>query len=401
MSGAGPKPLRDAPDAGAPAVAEARAPGRPRPMSVPPAPARRVGARALGIIALCAGVALLRLGREALIPLGLALLVAFILSGAVEALYRRHVPRALSAIVLLVLIAAAIGGTLDMVAAPAQEWMQNAPRVLRTIEHKVRPVQIVLRRMDYLAQRATAIGGSGDQPAAAPAAPAPAPVLTPAEIFVATGAAALNIVTVLAFAFLLLTAGPGVMARMTCAVAADWPAIRARRVIEAIRHEVGRYYGTLLLINFCFGTVLATTMWLLGMPNAPLWGVLGGILNFVPYVGPAIGVAIVTVVALVTFPGTAHVLLVAASYVALATVEGHIVEPLFIGRRLDLNPVVVLFALWIGGWLWGIPGVVLAMPVLLAIKVIERMAGTRGAPRSVAHRPGGACAPRRPDAPPA
>ncbi len=101
---------------------------------------------------------------------------------------------------------------------------------------------------------------------------------------------------------------------------------------------MGRYYGTLLLINFCFGTVLATTLWLLGMPNAPLWGVLGGILNFVPYVGPAIGVAIVTVVALVTFPGTAHVLLVAASYVALATVEGHIVEPLFIGRRLNLNP---------------------------------------------------------------
>jgi predicted PurR-regulated permease PerM len=110
------------------------------------------------------------------------------------------------------------------------------------------------------------------------------------------------------------------------------------------------------------------------MPNPLLWGVVAGTLNFVPYVGPALTLATLTLVALVTFPSNAHILAVSATYLGLATIEGHIVEPVFLGRRLNLNPIIVLFALWIGGWLWGVPGVVLALPVLLAIKIATRMA---------------------------
>jgi predicted PurR-regulated permease PerM len=120
-------------------------------------------------------------------------------------------------------------------------------------------------------------------------------------------------------------------------------------------------------------------MWLLGMPNPALWGVLAAVLNFIPYIGPAITVAILTVVALVTFAGVTHPLLVVGGYVALAAVEGHIVEPVFLGRRLNLNPIVVLLAVWLGGWLWGVAGVLLALPMLLAVKVILRRSLTRRA----------------------
>jgi predicted PurR-regulated permease PerM len=358
----------------------------------PAARTRQPWSLPLWIIALCAAVALLRFCRDALIPIALALLAACILSGTVEALRRRHVPRAVSAAVLLVLIAIAIGATVDWIATPAQAWMQSAPRLLRTIEHKVRPAQTLVRRLDYIARRASAIAGTDpDAPAAATAAPPPL-VPTAMEIFAATGWAAFTTVTVMAFAFLLLAAGPSALARLTCLFAAGTPALHGLRTIEAIRREVGRYYATLLLINVCFGAVLATTLWLLGMPSAPLWGVLGAILNFVPYVGPAVGVTIVTLVALVTFPGTAQALLVAACYVALATVEGHIVEPVFLGRRLELNPVVVLFALWIGGWLWGVAGVLLAMPVLLAIKVAGHAGSDRAVSLRTAHAPEGVVA---------
>jgi predicted PurR-regulated permease PerM len=358
----------------------------------PAARTRQPWSLPLWIIALCAAVALLRFCRDALIPIALALLAACILSGTVEALRRRHVPRAVSAAVLLVLIAIAIGATVDWIATPAQAWMQSAPRLLRTIEHKVRPAQTLVRRLDYIARRASAIAGA-DPDAPAPATAAPPPLVpTAMEIFAATGWAALTTVTVMAFAFLLLAAGPSALARLTCLFAAGTPALHGLRTIEAIRREVGRYYATLLLINVCFGAVLATTLWLLGMPSAPLWGVLGAILNFVPYVGPAVGVTIVTLVALVTFPGTAQALLVAACYVALATVEGHIVEPVFLARRLKLNSVVVLFALWIGGWLWGVAGVLLAMPVLLAIKVAGRAGSDRAVPLRTAHAPEGVVA---------
>ena len=361
-------------------------------MIEPAARTRQPWSLPLWIIALCAAVALLRFCRDALIPIALALLAAGILSGTVEALRRRHVPRAVSAAVLLVLIAIAIGATVDWIATPAQAWMQSAPRLLRTIEHKVRPAQTLVRRLDYIARRASAIAGA-DPDAPAPATAAPPPLVpTAMEIFAVTGWAALTTVTVMAFAFLLLAAGPSALARLTCLFAAGTPALHGLRTIEAIRREVGRYYATLLLINVCFGAVLATTLWLLGMPSAPLWGVLGAILNFVPYVGPAVGVTIVTLVALVTFPGTAQALLVAACYVALATVEGHIVEPVFLARRLKLNSVVVLFALWIGGWLWGVAGVLLAMPVLLAIKVAGRAGSDRAVPLRTAHAPEGVVA---------
>lgn len=340
--------------------------------------------RPLWIVALCSVIALLRIAHAALVPLALALLVAFVLSGIVEGLWRRGVPRTLSASVLLIVAALALAGVIQLTWAPAQQWMLSAPRVLRTIEHKVRPAQSLLRRLDDIARRATALADfDGAAGAAAPASPiAPATpasaVVTPIEVFAATGWVVGAIVTVMAFALLLLIAGPPTLARMMVALAADLRAVHVLQIIDAIRLEVGRYYGTMLLINLGFGTVVAGVMSLLGMPNPVLWGVIAGVLNFIPFLGSAITFTILTVVALVSFETLGHVLLVAGSYLALATVEGHVVEPVFFGRRLDLNPLVVLTALWLGGWLWGIPGVVLALPAVVAIRIARRMSGSAG-----------------------
>jgi predicted PurR-regulated permease PerM len=145
--------------------------------------------RPLWIIALCSLIGVAYLGRSALVPLALGLLLACVLSGVVETLCRYRVPRGLSAAVLLVLVSLAIGGVIEMTWTPAQQWLQSAPRVLRTIDHKVRPAQSVLQRLDYIAKRATALASAGGETPAAvpPAPPAPPPVLTPIEVFAATG----------------------------------------------------------------------------------------------------------------------------------------------------------------------------------------------------------------------
>jgi predicted PurR-regulated permease PerM len=341
-------------------------------------PTHRAFVKPLWIIAACCLVSMAYVGREALVPLGLALLVACILSGTVERLRRLHVPRAVSAAALLLMMAAALVAIGDWVATPAQAWLQNAPRIIRTIDHKVRPAQSILRRVDDIAKRASALANA-DSAAPADSGPVSAAFLTPLEVFAFTGAAAFKTLTVFAFAFLLLAAGPPALARLSCALAGEAQAMRVLRMIDAVRHQVGRYYATLLLINICFGTVVGTLMWLLGMPNAALWGVLAGTLNFIPYLGPAITVSILTVIAFVTFAGVTQPLMVAGGYVALAAVEGHVVEPVFLGRRLNLNPIVVLLAVWIGGWLWGVAGVLLALPMLLALKVVMRRSLTRRA----------------------
>jgi predicted PurR-regulated permease PerM len=325
--------------------------------------------RPLWILAICVGIAALRLGRDLLIPVGLAVLMALVLSGIVETLRRYRVPRALSALVLLLLIGAAVGGLLHAVWPPARQWIENAPRVLRTIEHKTRGAQSVVRRLDALARRASALAGAGDPPTAAPAPAATASSVSTMDVVEGTSGAAAALLMCAALTLLLLAAGPPALARMTAPLVAEGRALHALQIIDAIRVEVGRYYGTLAAINLLFGAATALLMWLLGMPNPMLWGALAAVLNFIPYLGCATTFAILTLVAFVSFDGIGQTLLVGASFLLLAAIEGHIIEPVFVGRRLDLNPMVVLVALWTGAWLWGIAGMVVALPFLVATKV--------------------------------
>jgi predicted PurR-regulated permease PerM len=333
------------------------------------APALRSMARVLWILAAFAAVAALRLGRDMLIPLVFGVLLALVLSGIVESLRRLRIPRGLSALILLLIIGGGIGGILDAVWAPAQQWIENAPRALRTIEHRIRPAQSLVQRIDALADRVSALASPGAK-STAPVAPASSsPTLSAVSVLAGTGWVVAAIVMSMALTLLLLAAGPGTLARMTATLAHDWHSVQVLRIIHAIRLEVGRYYATLALINLGFGTVTALIMWALGMPNPVLWGAVAGVLNFIPYLGCATTFAILTLVGLVTFDRIGHTLLVCASFLLLAAVEGHVIEPIFIGRRLDLNPIVVLVALWVGGWIWGVTGVILALPVLVATKV--------------------------------
>ena len=333
---------------------------------------RRTGrylARPLWIVAICVAFTALRLGRDLLIPVVLAVLLALVLSGIVETLRRYRVPRGVSALVLLLLISVAMGGVLHAVWTPARQWIESAPRVLRTIEHKTRSAQSVVRRIDAIARRASALAGAGDPPGAAPAPAPPASWVSAMDVVESTSGVAAALLMGAALTLLLLAAGPPTLARMTAPIASEGRAVQALRVIDAIRVELGRYYGTLALLNLLFGTATSLLMWSLGMPNPMLWGALAAVLNFIPYLGCATTFVILTVVAFVSFDGIGKTLLAGTSFLLLAAIEGHIIEPVFVGRRLDLNPIVVLVALWLGAWMWGIAGMVVALPVLVATKV--------------------------------
>jgi len=107
------------------------------------------------------------------------------------------------------------------------------------------------------------------------------------------------------------------------------------------------------------------------MPNPLLWGVVAFVLNYVPYAGSAATLVLLTVVALVSFDGLGKPFAVAGCYLLLTTIEGQFVQPILVGRRLDVSPLVVILCLWLGGWLWGIAGVALAVPLLLTAKALR------------------------------
>ena len=200
----------------------------------------------------------------------------------------------------------------------------------------------------------------------------------PALLFEITRGLLLGTVTVIILTLFLLSGGPPMLARMTSALVSDLNSAHVICVIEKVRAEVGRFYATTALINVGLGLATCCAMKACGMPNPFLWGTLVAVLNFVPYAGPTASLLLLTTVAFVSFDGIAPVAAVAGSFLALVTLEGQVIQPLLVGRRLQLNPMLVFLALWFGGLFWGIAGIVLATPSLAALKVIaEHSAGGR------------------------
>jgi len=144
--------------------------------------------------------------------------------------------------------------------------------------------------------------------------------------------------------------------------------------IEKVRAEIGHFYVTTAFINLGLGIATTLVMMAWGMPTPYLWGAMAALLSFIPYAGATAMLIVVTLVAVVSFDGLGHALGVALSYLGLAVIEGQIVQPLLVGRRLDVNPLLIFLGLWFGGFFWGIAGVILATPILVALKVIAENA---------------------------
>jgi predicted PurR-regulated permease PerM len=160
------------------------------------------------------------------------------------------------------------------------------------------------------------------------------------------------------------------MARMTAAFVDNLNASYVLNIIERVRAEVGHYYFITTLINIGLGALTGAAMWAWGMPTPFLWGALAAVLNYIPYAGPGTTLLVITVVAAVTFSTLREVLGVAGTYIGIAILEGQVVQPLLVGRRMEVNPLLVFLGLWFGGLFWGIAGIVLATPTLVALKVI-------------------------------
>ncbi len=333
------------------------------------------------ILALGAVGVLLYVAHFAFIPIALALLFALVLSGPVEALYRHGVPRSFSALVILAIALGLLAGAGALLWRPAQYWYGEAPQTISMIKQKIAPAAKIVNRVDDIGSSAGSIASASAARTPARPAPAPPPLsstsLASGIIGTSLGAA----VSSLTFAILtlfLLVGGPPMPARMTAAFVSRLNASHVLTIIEAVRHEVARYYAVTATINLGLGVVTGAAMMFLGMPTPYVWGLMAAFLNFIPYAGPATALAIITFAAAMTFSTIPHVLGVAGTFLALITIEGQIVQPLFVGRRLQINPLLIFLGLWLGGLFWGVAGVLLATPVLLALKVCAQyVAGGR------------------------
>jgi predicted PurR-regulated permease PerM len=255
---------------------------------------------------------------------------------------------------------------------PARAWLDRAPQLLREVERKIRPLQRVAGKIDEVATRAERVAGATSRPGSVVAA-------QPAhdrQLLLQTPAAVISVVATLFLTFFLLAWGPTLLAKLGTVSATGPPGGSTSRqrifdIAQAAQQQTARYLGTIALINVGLGLATTAMTAAFGLPTPLLWGVLAATLNFIPYAGSAVTLVVVTLVALLTQDGLGPAAGVAASYLALATIEGQLVQPLAVGRRLSVSPLIIFFALWFWGWMWGVAGMLLATPFLIALKAVS------------------------------
>jgi predicted PurR-regulated permease PerM len=317
-------------------------------------------------------VAILGLGvvcyfaQDVLIPVAMALFLTLLLTPSVDRLQRWGLPRGLAVAIVMLVVCASVVGAVNAAWRPAAEWLARAPQTLRQIDPRLKPLREMFDRVDAVAERAGQLTQGGSVVSGKPA------IVTPVDgesTAISITKSLLGWLTVIPLTLFFLLGGPPLLARLGASLSGSEASARTLRLTEAIRYEVGRYFGTVALINIGLGICTALAVYALGMPNAILWGVMAALFNFVPYLGPIAAFFILSVAALVTFDSLGEALAVPGVFLCLHLIEGQLVQPLTVGRRFEVNGLVVLLAVWFGYGFWGIPGMLLAMPAVVALKV--------------------------------
>jgi predicted PurR-regulated permease PerM len=317
----------------------------------------------IGIFVLLLGAALY-LCRPLVLPVMAAMVIGATLAPIVKQASLRGVPPWLSALVLTLFLVAVVAGLVTLIASPIAEWIGRAPEIGTTIKQKLYVFERPLAAWNEL-QNVIMPGGGGSHPVEPPAlttvAPAVLGFVTPA----------LTQTVLFLITLIMFLAVQGDFRAYLVSLFADREAkLRVLRIVNDVEHNLGSYVAVLTVINVALGTIVAIGAWAFGFPNPLLFGILAAVLNYVPYVGPAVMALLLLGVGLVTFPTLGYALLPPASFVVLTTLEGHLITPTILGHRLTLNPLAIFLALAFWTWLWGPMGAFLAVPLSIVAVVI-------------------------------
>ncbi len=309
--------------------------------------------------------------RDFLLPVVLAFLLTFLLAPVVRGLHRIRVPETIgAALVILAVLSGVVYGVYTL-SGPAGEWIERAPQGLSRIERRVRdfqrPVSEVREAAEQVQEQVEEMAGQSRQgrrtEVQVEGRTLTGVVLSQTQAFLA-GA----IVTVILLYFL-LASGDLFLRKLVRVLPRLSDKKAAIEIARDMEDHISKYLVVVTLINAGLGVAVGMAMRMAGMPNPVLWGVTAAVTNFVPYLGPVVTLAMIALVALLTFEELGRALVAPLLYLGLNALEGYLVTPMLLGRRLLLNPVVIFLGIIFWGWLWGIPGALLAVPITATFKI--------------------------------
>jgi predicted PurR-regulated permease PerM len=363
-----------------------------------PAFSSTLNAMLIGVIIIAA----MYFAREVLIPVALAGILSFMLAPLVRLLQMIRLPRVVAVLIVVGLAFAAIFALGRTLVTQVETLAQDLPTYQSTIEKKIEVIRgadartgTLERARVVLSQLNKELSGGDKKPGegakSGETAQQPAdlgsnePALIPVEVHeppgspLATVAALINpllgplatTTLIVVFVIFMLIQQQDLRDRLIRLVGSTDIAHTTAALDDGAR-RLSRFFLTQLSINAGFGTAVGLGLWAIGIPSAFVWGVLAGILRFVPFVCPVLGIIFPLALALSVGTGWSMALWTIGLFVALEGVTGQVIEPIFHGRSTGLTPIAIIMAATFWAWLWGPVGLVLATPLTVVLVVLGR-----------------------------
>lgn len=318
-------------------------------------------------------IAFLYFARPVILPIFMACVAAITLRPLIRWFSWCHIPPALSAAVVLGVLVAAIGIGFFQLGRPALTWLNDAPQHMTDLRQRVLKI---FPRLARFSQAAEAVNSLGATEAEKKEEQKKSPTVEVKDsrggggILNWTGTLLAGIMETLVLLYLLLASGDLFLQKLVHMMPTLRDKKRAVEVSHEIQHNISNYLFTVSLINIGLGTIVSVGLYFMGVPNAAMWGMLVALFNFVPYFGPVVGIILLATVGLLTFDTFWKAVLPVAWYFVFHLSEANIITPMLLGRRFTLNPVCIFVSLIFWMWLWGVPGALLSVPILVSIKVV-------------------------------
>ena len=317
----------------------------------------------LGILCLIAVLACLYVAQDIVVPVVLALVLKLLLQPLVSLLERLHVPRPAGALIALAVLLSVFVGLGMLLSSAAAQWVSQLPQTWPQLQQKFAfirdPVEHVQGTFDHMGIR---LGR--------PTSVLSNPIGMVTAVLGGTGTVAAHLLETLLVLFYLIVFGETFLRRFVEVLPRFADKREAVAITLRVERDLSAYLLTITVVNTAVGCATAGVMWLCDVPGPVLWGVVAFCLNFVPILGPFCGIVLFLAVGLISKGPAWAALLPAALYFGIHVMEGEIITPMLLANRFTINPAAVILSLIFWYWMWGVPGAILAVPMLAIIKIV-------------------------------
>ena len=319
------------------------------------------GLFALAVLAGC------YVAAEIALPIVLAFVLSLVLRPAMRQLERLYLPRAIAALLIIVLLFGTLAGLGAALSGPAASWAQKLPSGIPKLQERLSFVSRPLTAVEKFADQAQGLT-QGDQPKAVAVAVQRSGLSD--RLLTGTRSLASGFLETVLVLFFLLVSGDTFLRRLVEVLPRFKNKRQAVEIFQQIERDVAAYLFTITIMNLVVGVATGAVMAFCGVGDPLLWGTVAFLLNYIPILGPMIGVVVFLLVGLLSIQTLWLAFLPAGLYLAIHLAEGETVTPMLLARRFTINPVLVILALVFWYWMWGVPGAILATPMLAITKII-------------------------------